>query len=75
MLHMTTILAVRKSLGLTQSELAKRLGVTQGSVSFYENGQTIPPETAAKLIVVAKEAGQVVTFDDIYAPQIEPKVA
>jgi putative transcriptional regulator len=72
---MTTILAVRKSLGLTQSELAKRLGVTQGSVSFYENGQTIPPETAAKLIVMAKEAGHVVTFDDIYAPQIEPKVA
>lgn len=64
---MNAVQSIRKRLGMTQAELAVGLGVSQGSVSFYENGQTVPPPIAAKLIDLAKSKGHVVTFDDVYA--------
>lgn len=59
---------IRRRLGVTQSVLADALGVTQGNVSNYERGQTVPPAVAAKLIEYARGAGEVVTFDEIYGP-------
>lgn len=39
---MKTILMARKAAGLTQEQLAARLGVTQGAIAQWENGITHP---------------------------------
>lgn len=57
---------IRHRLGLTQAAVAKGLGVTQGNVSLYEKGQTVPPAVAARLIFVAAEHGILLTFDHVY---------
>ena len=62
---MSNIKSIRKRLELTQIALAKGLGCTQGNVGHYEQGQTMPPDMAKKLIVFAKSLGHVITFDDI----------
>lgn len=40
------IRALRKSLGLSQTEFAKKLGVTQSSVTGYETGSRLPSSPA-----------------------------
>ena len=40
--EMVTIRQARKAAGLTQVQLAELLGVTQGAVAQWENGQTHP---------------------------------
>lgn len=50
----------RKALGLTQDQLAKQLGVTQGAVAQWENGMTHPafymlPRLASALGVTVDE--------------------
>ena len=65
---MNTILSVRKRLEVTQAGLAEALGVSQGNVSHYERGQTIPPDIASRLIAFAKTRGLSLSFDDIYRP-------
>jgi putative transcriptional regulator len=64
---MNALKSIRERLGVTQIALGEALGVTQGNVSFYEKGQTVPPAVAAKLIDYAKGRGVALTFDDIYA--------
>ena len=49
------IRAQRKSLGITQEELALRVGVTQGTITFWETGRN--SLTIANLRNVAKELG------------------
>lgn len=34
--------ALREEAGLNQSEIAEKLGVSRGSISFYENGDRVP---------------------------------
>lgn len=64
---MNNLKAIRKQLGLTQAELAKLIGCTQGNIGHYESkNHTIPPERAIQLISVAKERGLEITFEDIY---------
>jgi len=65
-LVMTSFLTIRKRLGLTQVEIAAALGMTQGNVSFYERGQTVPPQVAGKLIELAKAKGFDLSYDDVY---------
>lgn len=49
------------------------MGCTQGNVGHYERGQTVPPESAKRLIEYARSLGHVVTYDDIYgAPETAP---
>lgn len=70
---MSAIQAIRKRIGLTQAELAKRLDVSQGNVSFYEKGQTIPPTVAGKLIEYARSRGLEIGFDHVYgAAELPP---
>ena len=57
---MQTITEFRKAKGLTQEQLAKMLGVTQGAVAQWENGLTHPafnmlPRLAAALGVTVDE--------------------
>ncbi len=68
---MNAIANVRKRLGVTQAELASALKVTQGNVWFYERGQTVRPQVAARLIRYARQRGLALTFDEIYAEHLE----
>lgn len=47
-----TITAIRKELGITQEEMARRLYVTRQAVSRWENGETTPGIDMVKLICV-----------------------
>ncbi|AZW22940.1 helix-turn-helix domain-containing protein [Bordetella bronchiseptica] len=68
---MKPISIIRQRLGVTQAALAVGIGVTQGNVSHYERGQTIPPDVARRLIDFARSQGLSLTFDQIYAPEPE----
>jgi putative transcriptional regulator len=57
---------IRAQLGITQSAMADALGMSQGNISNYENGQTIPPAVADKLIKYAATYGVELTYDLIY---------
>ena len=64
---MNNLKAIRKKLNLTQAELAKLIGCTQGNIGHYENkNQTIKPEVAQRIVSVAKEHGLEITYEDIY---------
>jgi len=65
---MNAIADIRARLRVTQAALATGIGVTQGNVSHYERGQTVPPDVARRLIAFAAGLGHVITFDDIYRP-------
>lgn len=45
----------RRRIGLNQTELAERMGVTQAAVSHWENGETMPtPRQIPRLAEVLK---------------------
>lgn len=67
---MNPILHIRSRLGVTQSAVAAGIGVSQGNVSNYEHGQTMPPEVATRLIAYAKTLGHEITFNDVYGPAL-----
>lgn len=60
-------------LGATQQELADGLGMTQGNVSNYERGQTVPPDVAARLVAYAKARGVELSLDHIYCAEPLPQ--
>lgn len=69
---MSTIQIIRKRLGMSQVEFARSIGVTQGNICHIEQGrQEVMPRLARKIIAVAAERGEVVTFDDIYSDHQE----
>lgn len=77
---MSTIKTIRNRLRMTQAALAEELGVSQGNVSFYERGQTIPPPVAAKLADLATARGLQIGLDHVYGrlelpPVPEPTTA
>lgn len=39
---MSRLSQLRKESGLSQDDLARKIGVSRGSISFYENGQRVP---------------------------------
>lgn len=58
---------IRKKLGLTQDELARKLKVTQECISQYEGGIfTIRLDVADRLIRLCKKHGLTITLDYIY---------
>jgi putative transcriptional regulator len=64
---MNNLKIIRKKLGITQAELAKLIGCTQGNIGHYENKkQTIKPEVAQRIVSVARERGLNITYEDIY---------
>lgn len=67
---MSNIKVIRERLGLTQSALAAGIGCTQGNVGHYERGQAVPPDAAKRLIEYAKSLGYVITFNDVYMPEL-----
>ncbi len=71
---MTPFEAIRRRLGVTQAEIAAALGMSQSNVSFYEKGQTVPPDAAAKLIAYAAGRGCPITYDNVYGAAELPPV-
>ncbi len=67
---MSNFKSIRERLGVTQLVLATGMGCTQGNVSFYEKGQTIPPDAAKRLIEFAATLGHPITFNDIYGEEV-----
>ena len=67
---MNTIKSIRERLGVTQTALAAGMGCTQGNVGHYERGQTVPPDAAKRLIDYAGSLGVVISFNDIYMPEL-----
>lgn len=68
---MNRIKSIRHKLGLTQAALAEVLGCTQGNISFYESDQTMPPDTAKRLIAYAASVGVEIDYADVYGPAVE----
>lgn len=74
---MNNIKAIRERLGLTQAALAQGIGCTQGNVGHYEQGQTVSPDAARRLIDFAATLGHNITFNDVYGadPLLEAQMA
>lgn len=64
------IRSLRKAAGLTQDELAERVGVCQSAVAVWESGNGFP--TADKLPQIAKILG--CTIDDLFGRTEESEV-
>lgn len=65
---MNNVRHLRKSLGLSQIDLARGIGITQSALSHYENGGCDPlVDTARKLIAFAKEKGVDWTLEDVFS--------
>jgi len=63
------IRSIRERLGMSQADLAKILGRTQGNIGHYEiREQVMPPQVAQRLIFEAAVRGHRITYDDIYGP-------
>lgn len=73
---MRPIRAIRRRLGVTQTQLAQAMGCSTTNVCFYERGQTLPPARAAQLIDFARSRGLPLTYDHIYGtaplPELSP---
>jgi DNA-binding transcriptional regulator YiaG len=52
------ILTLRKNLGLTQSELARRLGVNRAAVCQWEHGSQTPLPVAVKFMRLLEQLHQ-----------------
>jgi putative transcriptional regulator len=72
---MNAFRSIRERLRVTQAVIAEAIGVTQGNVSFYERGQTVPPDIAGKLIAFAASRGLCITYDHVYGAAELPIVA
>lgn len=71
---MNALRTIRERIGATQAELGAALQVSQSNVSFYEKGQTVPPDVAAKLIDFAKGRGLVLSYDHVYGASPVPEL-
>lgn len=69
---MNAFKTIREGLRLTQAAIAAPLGCTQGNVSFYEKGQTVPPVVAGRLIDLARSHGWQISYDHVYGDQELP---
>lgn len=49
------VLELRTSLGLTQGEMAERVGVNRTSVTHWENGRHAPSGPALRLLAMLRE--------------------
>lgn len=61
------IFETRKKMGLSQTKLAKMIGVSGVALHHYEYGRRFPRiKTAYRIIEIAKLYGIAITLEDIY---------
>jgi putative transcriptional regulator len=66
---MSNMKVVREKVRLTQADLAKKVGVTQGAIAHYENDRRKPGLDECRRIVSAlNSSGADVTLDDVFPP-------
>ena len=58
------VIARRQALGLTQQELATRVGTSHSVISRIESGQSLPSVTTLRRLAEAFDTHLVVGFDD-----------
>lgn len=67
---MNNLKLYRVKAGVTQTDLADAIGLTQGAVSHYEAGRRLPTLDDCRLIVGAfNKMGINVTLDDVFPPK------
>ena len=70
---MSNMKVVREKVRLTQADLAKKVGVTQGAIAHYENDRRKPGLDECRRIVSAlNSSGADVTLDDVFPPVCIP---
>ena len=67
--------AIRRRLGVSQSELARAMDCTAANVMFYERGQMLPPKRARLLIVFANSRGLAISYDHVYGDSPLPEIS
>lgn len=66
---MNKIAQVRKDLGITQVQLALKLGCGQGRIANYELGIRVPSlATARKIVTALNSFGANLSVDDVFPP-------
>lgn len=71
---MEALKTIRQRLNVTQQVFARGIGCSQGNVSHFERGQTIPPDTAKRVIEYCRNFGLRIGFDHIYGTAEIPHV-
>lgn len=69
---MSALKAIRKQTGVTQTELAERVGLTQAAIGHYETGRRTPRLSECRKIVTAlNELGANCNLSDVF-PEPSP---
>jgi transcriptional regulator with XRE-family HTH domain len=63
----TSLRKLRQRLGLSQQELARRLGVTRATVTCWENGTRRPSRLAERAIQTVAEANELRSWQGLPA--------
>lgn len=64
---MTNIKKLLKSISKSQEVLAKEIGISQGAVNHYANGNRKPSyEMAWKIVQALNELGAACSFDEVF---------
>ncbi|NMZ09072.1 helix-turn-helix transcriptional regulator [Pseudomonas proteolytica] len=70
---MSNMKAIREKVGVTQADLAKTVGLTQGAIAHYESERRKPGLDECRRIVDAlNSSGAAVTLDDVFPPMPIP---
>ncbi|WP_454826066.1 helix-turn-helix domain-containing protein [Paraburkholderia xenovorans] len=64
---MNGLIALRKRLKMSQTDLGDAIGVTQSAISQYERGDCLmTPDVAIRLVQFARARGIAATMDALY---------
>lgn len=73
---MSALTKARKKAGLTQQELADRLGLTQGAIAHYEADRRVPRLDVCRRIVAAfNDHGLACTLEEVFPETSQPEKA
>ena len=67
---MNNLQEIRESIPLTQADVARQLGVTQGAISHYESHRRKPDlDTCRKIVDALNKLGAKCSLDDVFPPK------